>query len=41
MVALDAKMSFDENALFSLPDISEMKDLAQEDPGRQKQVSII
>ena len=32
VVALDAKMSFDENALFRLPDISEMKDLAQEDP---------
>ena len=32
VIALDAKMSFDDNALFRLPDISEMKDLAQEDP---------
>lgn len=32
VVALDAKMSFDDNALFRLPDISEMKDIAQEDP---------
>jgi malate-CoA ligase subunit beta len=32
VIALDAKMSFDDNALFRLPDISEMRDLAQEDP---------
>jgi malate-CoA ligase subunit beta len=32
VIALDAKMSFDDNALFRLPDISEMKDHAQEDP---------
>ena len=32
VIALDAKMSFDDNALFRLPDISEMKDLSQEDP---------
>ncbi len=32
VIALDAKMSFDDNALFRLPDISEMKDIAQEDP---------
>jgi len=32
VIALDAKMSFDDNAMFRLPDISEMRDLAQEDP---------
>jgi malate-CoA ligase subunit beta len=32
LVALDAKMSFDENALFRRPHISEMRDKSQEDP---------
>ena len=32
VIALDAKMSFDDNGLFRHPNISEMRDLAQEDP---------
>ena len=32
LVALDAKMSFDDNALFRHPDISELRDKSQEDP---------
>ncbi len=32
MLALDAKMTFDDNALFRHPDIKEMRDLAEEDP---------
>ena len=32
MLALDAKMSFDDNALFRHADIREMRDLAEEDP---------
>jgi len=32
VIALDAKMSFDDNALFRQPGISEMRDPAQEDP---------
>jgi malate-CoA ligase subunit beta len=31
LVALDAKMSFDDNALFRHPDIAELRDRAQED----------
>ena len=31
-LALDAKMGFDDNALFRHPDISEMRDLSEEDP---------
>ena len=31
LVALDAKMSFDENALFRRPEISELRDKSQED----------
>jgi malate-CoA ligase subunit beta len=31
VVALDAKMSFDDNALFRHPDVSEMRDASQED----------
>ena len=31
LVALDAKMSFDDNALFRHPDISELRDRSQED----------
>ncbi|MFD1159419.1 malate--CoA ligase subunit beta [Roseovarius aestuarii] len=32
IVALDAKLSFDENALFRRPEISELRDKSQEDP---------
>src|ERR1700722_3534974 len=32
VIALDAKMSFDDNALFRHPNVSEMRDLLQEDP---------
>lgn len=32
LYALDCKMSFDENALFRRPDISELRDKSQEDP---------
>src|SRR5262249_57975539 len=32
VLALDAKMSFDDNALFRHPDIKEMRDLSEEDP---------
>ncbi len=32
VLALDAKMSFDENALFRRPNVSELRDYAEEDP---------
>ena len=32
IIALDAKMSFDDNALFRHPNVAEMRDLSQEDP---------
>ncbi len=32
LLALDAKMNFDDNALYRHPDIKEMRDLAEEDP---------
>ncbi len=32
IIALDAKMTFDDNALFRHPDISELRDKSQEDP---------
>lgn len=32
LVALDAKMSFDDNALFRRPEIAELRDKSQEDP---------
>jgi succinyl-CoA synthetase beta subunit len=32
VLALDAKMNFDDNALFRHPEIKEMRDLAEEDP---------
>ena len=32
VIALDAKMSFDDNALFRRPQVSEMRDPAEEDP---------
>jgi succinyl-CoA synthetase beta subunit len=38
LVALDAKMSFDDNALFRRPNISELRDKSQEDP-RETQAS--
>ena len=32
MVALDAKMTFDDNALFRHPDVAELRDIAEEEP---------
>jgi malate-CoA ligase subunit beta len=32
LIALDAKMTFDDNALFRLPQIAELRDKSQEDP---------
>ncbi len=32
LLALDAKMSFDDNALFRHPEIAELRDMSQEDP---------
>ena len=32
LLALDAKMSFDDNALYRHPDIKDMRDLSEEDP---------
>ena len=32
VLALDAKMTFDDNAMFRHPDIKDMRDLAEEDP---------
>src|SRR5439155_11569335 len=32
LVALDAKMSFDDNALYRHPDIRDLRDLSEEDP---------
>jgi len=32
VLALDAKMTFDDNALYRHPDIAELRDLAEEDP---------
>ncbi len=32
LIALDAKMSFDDNALFRVPQVSELRDKSQEDP---------
>ncbi len=32
LVALDAKMSFDDNALFRHPELLEMRDFAEEEP---------
>jgi len=32
MVALDAKITFDDNALFRHPDLEQMRDLAEEEP---------
>lgn len=38
LLALDAKMSFDDNALFRRPNVSELRDYAEEDP-RESQAS--
>lgn len=38
VLALDAKMSFDDNALFRRPNVSELRDYAEEDP-REAQAS--
>ncbi len=38
LLALDAKLAFDDNALFRRPDISELRDKSQEDP-REMQAS--
>ena len=35
LVALDAKMSFDDNALFRHGDIAALRDLAEEDPAER------
>ncbi|MEC9205821.1 MAG: malate--CoA ligase subunit beta [Pseudomonadota bacterium] len=32
ILALDCKMSFDDNALFRIPDVAELRDKSQEDP---------
>src|SRR6202043_4113554 len=32
VICLDAKMSFDDNALFRHPDIRELRDITEEDP---------
>ncbi|MEM6971220.1 MAG: malate--CoA ligase subunit beta [Pseudomonadota bacterium] len=32
LIALDAKMSFDDNALFRHPEVAELRDMSQEDP---------
>src|SRR5690606_23032408 len=32
MIALDAKMNFDDNALFRHPEVAELRDEAEEDP---------
>lgn len=36
LIAVDAKISFDENALFRQPQVTEMRDLGQEDPKEVK-----
>ena len=36
VLALDAKMNFDDNALYRHPDVAEMRDLAEEDPKEQE-----
>jgi succinyl-CoA synthetase beta subunit len=38
LLALDAKMSFDDNAMFRRPNVSELRDYAEEDP-RESQAS--
>jgi succinyl-CoA synthetase beta subunit len=36
LIALDAKVSFDENAMFRHPDIADLRDLSEEDPADVK-----
>ncbi|MFP6673530.1 MAG: ADP-forming succinate--CoA ligase subunit beta [Pirellulaceae bacterium] len=36
LIALDAKVSFDENAMFRHPDIADLRDLSEEDPAEVK-----
>jgi succinyl-CoA synthetase beta subunit len=36
MIALDAKMNFDDNALFRHPDVAALRDESEEDPGELK-----
>jgi succinyl-CoA synthetase beta subunit len=36
VIALDAKINFDDNALFRHPELSELRDLDEEDPSEQK-----
>ncbi len=36
MIALDAKMTFDDNAMFRHPDVKEFRDLAEEEPAEVK-----
>ncbi len=38
-MAVDAKMSFDDNALFRHPEITELRDRSQEDPPRERHAS--
>lgn len=40
ILALDAKMSFDDNALFRRPQVAEMRDAAQEDPREAEAVAL-
>ncbi|HEY5103012.1 MAG TPA: malate--CoA ligase subunit beta [Steroidobacteraceae bacterium] len=40
VIALDAKMSFDDNALFRRPQIAEMRDPAEEDPRESEAAGI-
>ena len=40
LIALDAKMGFDDNALFRQPDIRELRDLNEEDPQGSRGVEV-
>ena len=40
IVALDAKMEFDDNALFRRPKVAEMRDIAEEDPREAEAASL-
>ena len=41
LVALDAKITFDDNALFRHPDIKELRDLSEEDAARDRSVEVL
>ena len=41
LVCLDAKMNFDDNAIFRRPEILELRDLNEEDPAEMKLASMI